>query len=477
MMLAHSFLLLLLPDAAWLSSGSGDLPNEETTFNQSFAEKTERVCSYSEVLGFLNLTKDNNLFIMSRPVKDHKKVTNVFLEMVVYAILDVREIDQTFISYVWIYMEWDNDYISWNKEDFCGISSVAVPIEALWKPDLTIEEMTEKDKAPPSPLLKIHNEGKVEFRNNQVIISTCKMHAYKFPFDLQSCSLTFKSVLHNDEEMMIQADENSTHATLWSLEIIKTQFEWVFLNMFVSHKVADFYGSNQTTIIYTVNMKRRSMLYCFNFLVPIIFLMILDMASFLIPDDGGEKLSFKVTVLLAVTVMQLLLNEILPSSTDKIPLVVLFCIGIFGLMLLSLLETIFVIYLRNKDLTAQDSEVNGDKNSDEEQNSEKPKAYLINGLKAVKKCCQPVCDKSSEENPCSAKEENASQLMEMSFAVEKVSDELEDMKKTITLLGSKNDLKVGYWTRLSVKISKGFGTCYIVVASIFLLVIFCEWMS
>lgn len=50
-------------------------------------------------------------------------------------------------------------------------------------------------------------------------------------------------------------------------------------------------------------------------------------------------------------------------------------------MLLSLLETIFVIYLRNKDLTAQDSEVNGDKNSDEEQNSEKPKAYLINGLK------------------------------------------------------------------------------------------------
>lgn len=61
---------------------------------------------------------------------------------------------------------------------------------------------------------------------------------------------------------------------------------------------------------------------------------------------------------------------------------VLFCIGIFGLMLLSLLETIFVIYLRNKDLTAQDSEVNGDKNSDEEQNIEKPKAFLINGLKS-----------------------------------------------------------------------------------------------
>lgn len=45
------------------------------------------------------------------------------------------------------------------------------------------------------------------------------------------------------------------------------------------------------------------------------------MASFLISDNGGEKLSFKVTVLLAVTVMQLILNEILPSSSNRIPLI------------------------------------------------------------------------------------------------------------------------------------------------------------
>uniref|UniRef100_A0A3B3BL53 Uncharacterized protein n=1 Tax=Oryzias melastigma TaxID=30732 RepID=A0A3B3BL53_ORYME len=333
--------------------------------------------------------------------------------------------------------------------------------------------MTEKDKAPPSPLLKIHNWGKVEFRNNQVIISTCKMHAYQFPFDYQSCNLTFKSVLHNDEEMIIKVDENSTHATLWSLEIIKTQFEWVFLNITIDQKVVDFYGSNQTSIIYTVNMRRRSILYCANFLVPILFLMILDLASFLIPDDGGEKLSFKVTVLLAVTVMQLLLNEILPSSTDRIPIVVLFCIGIFGLMLLSLLETIFVIYLRNKDLKTQESEANG--GSDEEQNSDK--TNFINSLKALKKCCQSVCDKSPEEKPSAAKEESTSQLMEMSLAMEKVSNDLEDMKRTMTLLGSKDDLKIGYWTKLSVKISRGFVTIYIMTASIFLVVISCKWMT
>lgn len=68
-------------------------------------------------------------------------------------------------------------------------------------------------------------------------------------------------------------------------------------------------------------MKRRPLLYIVNFLLPVLFFLCLDMASFFISDNGGEKLSFKVTVLLAVTVMQLILNEILPASSNRIPLI------------------------------------------------------------------------------------------------------------------------------------------------------------
>ena len=68
-------------------------------------------------------------------------------------------------------------------------------------------------------------------------------------------------------------------------------------------------------------MRRRSVLYIANFLVPIMFFFLLDLASFLISDTGGEKLGFQVTVLLAVTVMQLILNDILPASSNRIPLI------------------------------------------------------------------------------------------------------------------------------------------------------------
>lgn len=70
-----------------------------------------------------------------------------------------------------------------------------------------------------------------------------------------------------------------------------------------------------------ITMKRRPVLYIVNFLLPVLFFLCLDLASFLISEKGGEKLSFKVTVLLAVTVLQLILNEILPASTNRIPLI------------------------------------------------------------------------------------------------------------------------------------------------------------
>ena len=68
-------------------------------------------------------------------------------------------------------------------------------------------------------------------------------------------------------------------------------------------------------------MKRKAVLYIVNFLLPVLCFLSLDMASFLISDGEGEKLGFKVTVLLAVTVLQLILNDILPATSNRMPII------------------------------------------------------------------------------------------------------------------------------------------------------------
>ncbi|KAM4715214.1 5-hydroxytryptamine receptor 3A-like [Anableps anableps] len=304
---------------------------------------SEKVCSYQDVLNYLNLNRGNELFSLTRPVRDFTIPTKVYLEIFLYAILDVK---------------WQNEYISWDSRNFCGISKVTIPTDILWKPDLTIEEMTERDKAPPSPYLTIKSNGEVLIQNDQVLVSTCMMQVYKFPFDVQSCTLSIKSVVHSVDEIQLLHYFNSSVTTAWSRKLMRTQYEWLFVNLTISNKTVAPFGSQQDTIIYTISMKRRSILYIVNFLLPVLFFLCLDLSSFLISDRSGEKISFKVTVLLAVTVMQLILNDILPSSSDKIPLIAVYCIGIFALMFLSLLETILMMYLMEVESESQDNEIN-----------------------------------------------------------------------------------------------------------------------
>lgn len=49
----------------------------------------ESNCSYQAVLNHLKLTRNNELYFMTRPVQNHKHPTWVSLEVLLYAILDV----------------------------------------------------------------------------------------------------------------------------------------------------------------------------------------------------------------------------------------------------------------------------------------------------------------------------------------------------------------------------------------------------
>ncbi|XP_034715363.1 5-hydroxytryptamine receptor 3A-like [Etheostoma cragini] len=368
-------------------------------------------------------------------------------------------------------MKWQNDHIWWHPPKFCGIKQVVIPTELLWKPDLTIEEMTEKDKAPPSPYLTIEWNGRVILSNDLMIVSMCRMQVYKFPFDIQSCNLSFKSAVYSDKEILFETIEDVFKNTEWTHQLMRTQYEWLFISMTAKNKTVHDLTNNQSMIVYTIKMRRRSILYIANFLVPIMFFFSLDLASFLISDSGGEKLGFKVTVLLAVTVMQLLLNEILPSSSDRIPLIAVYCIGMFGLMMLSLLETVVVMHLMQKDSGTEDNEADKDR---------KVSLHNHDGEKKWTHC-SCACDVSAEEPPSEllsvAREGNSSQLTDESNALEKVSDELREVEKALfLLLNNKNeDGKPGYWTRVAKTINKVFFFFYVTVASLFLLVIFLIW--
>ncbi|KAM6899195.1 5-hydroxytryptamine receptor 3A-like [Lycodopsis pacificus] len=394
---------------------------------------------------------------MVRPGRD-KSPLQISLEVLLYAILDVRWYDR----------------ITWVRGT-CDISKIYPPSSVLWTPDITIEEMIDKNKVLDSPYLLLDWDGEVFLKTNMVVVSSCPMEIYKFPFDVQSCKLSFQSIVHSDDNL----DLINYDGTSWNIEWSRSrmpQSEWLFTNMNISKGTSSNFGSDQSSLVYTITMKRRSALYVANFLVPILFFLCLDLTSFLISDTGGEKLSFKVTVLLAVTVMQLILNEILPSSSDKIPLISIYCIGIFGLMMLSLLETIVVMRLLEKDSASQANKADEDQSLSEDCGDKFSKANCCTQLENR---TPSVCNVSVDETPSEqlSKEDNSSQPTEEFNALEKISGELKEMEKTLTqvLHSTKEEGKPGYWTRVAKIINIVFFFFYVTAASVLLSVLFILW--
>uniref|UniRef100_A0A8C4HZH0 Si:dkey-49c17.4 n=1 Tax=Dicentrarchus labrax TaxID=13489 RepID=A0A8C4HZH0_DICLA len=371
-------------------------------------------------------------------------------------------------------MVWQNEFISWNPQDLCGIEKFTLPTDVLWKPDLTIEEMTERDKAPPSPYLTVYSNGHIQVENDQVLVSACRMRVHKFPFDIQRCNLSIKSVIHSEKEMQLFETFNSSTSTKWSQELMRIQYEWLFIGMTVCNETVDNFGFIQKRVVYTITIKRRSILYIINFLLPVLFFLCLDLASFLISDSGGEKLGFKITVLLAVTVMQLILNEILPTSSDRVPLIAVYCIGSFGLMMLSLLETIVVMNLRGRDSASKNNEAEKNQSLSEDCGDKRDK----DNNKLI--YCASLCDVSSGETPSEqlpvAKKGSSNQLME---DFENLSDELKELVKTLTLFLNlrKEEEKPGYWNRKTKIINKVFFIFYVIAATLFLVFMIFSWNS
>ncbi|XP_035526941.1 5-hydroxytryptamine receptor 3A-like [Morone saxatilis] len=440
------------------------------------AAPSKKVCSYQDILDYLNLTTNNSVFKLTRPILDYTHPTTVELDIILFAILAVIEKTQTFIPFVWATMMWNNERISWDPAQFCGIRQIAVPRDMLWRPDLFIYEMIQKDDSPLNPYVHVSYDGIVTSEEDMRVVSTCKMDVHKFPFDTQRCNITVGSAAHCIDEIRLFPFSNSSRATQFSREVMKTQGEWEFLQLSVNSSNYTIHDRQWELLVYTFTMKRRPLLHVINFLLPILFFLSLDLASYFIADHRGEKLGFKVTVLLAISVLLLILNEILPSMSNNTPLIATYCIVIFALMLLSLLETILVTYLMEKDSASQELSLRD--NCKDKQ--EKVKIDEYNTDENKKTCCSCICkasdgEKQHEMLPVSEKVNTRIESGE-SHVLLLILEELQELQKALNLHLScrKEGGKSFQWAQ---RINRAFFIFYVTTVSLFLPFIFIEWNS
>ena len=99
--------------------------------------------------------------------------------------------------------------------------------------------------------------------------------------------------------------------------------EWDVPKISVERHV-EFYGccpEPYPDIAFSIHLTRKPSYYITNIIVPSLIITVLVVLGFILPVSSGEKVSLEITVMLAISVFQLLAADKLPPSADSTPLI------------------------------------------------------------------------------------------------------------------------------------------------------------
>uniref|UniRef100_A0A8D0GXM4 5-hydroxytryptamine receptor 3A n=1 Tax=Sphenodon punctatus TaxID=8508 RepID=A0A8D0GXM4_SPHPU len=76
--------------------------------------------------------------------------------------------------------------------------------------------------------------------------------------------------------------------------------------------------------------------------------MVMDIIGFYLPPDSGERVSFKITLLLGYSVFLIIVSDTLPATAIGTPLIGVYFVVCMALLVISLTETILIVRLVHK---------------------------------------------------------------------------------------------------------------------------------
>ncbi|KAM4721887.1 5-hydroxytryptamine receptor 3A-like [Rhinophrynus dorsalis] len=302
----------------------------------------QETCGYYNVTDMLGVLEESPHLVHIRPVTDWEEPTYVTIDVTFRAVLDMDEKLQTLTTLMDLEMMWKNQLLSWNPLDFCGIPKIPIPEGSVWIPDMYISEITE-DNSLDVMYLQLYHNGTVQRMKTLHIVTTCSLELYKFPFDAQKCNITFGSSVNPVTDMILTPGSSAENITSLSKEVFVTG-EWSLQNVDIFHVNVSRRGEEWSKVIYQISMKRAPVMYVVNLIIPACLLVVVDVASMFIPMEGGERLGFKVTVVLGFSVLLLILNDFLPN-TDNPPILGVFCMVCLVIMIISIMDSIFISYM------------------------------------------------------------------------------------------------------------------------------------
>ncbi|EYC11935.1 hypothetical protein Y032_0049g1863 [Ancylostoma ceylanicum] len=275
-----------------------------------------------------------------RPVLDSSKPVVVTLGIAMQQIINLNEKEEQLEVSAWLKFQWIDENLRWLPIAYDNVTDLRHPAGTIWQPDILLYNSVDPafDSTYKVNLLNYHH-GLINWVPPGIFKISCKLDIYWFPFDEQTCFFKFGSWSSSKDKIELQVGELDFSEYL-------ENGEWIILHSEgnVTAKYYECCPEAFEDIKFTLHLRRRTLYYAFNLIMPCMLTMVLVVLGFTLCPETCEKVGLQISVSLAICIFLTIMNEMTPHTSEAVPL-----LGVFfqSCMVISTLATSFTVFVQS----------------------------------------------------------------------------------------------------------------------------------
>ena len=265
------------------------------------------------------------------PVMDNQPLqVNIGIHLIELAKFDTLNEELTVL--LEILLKWTDHRISWNPDGYGGVKVIDLPFNSVWVPQIGVfnaldgvSRFTSEDNTNK---VQVFYDGRIQWEQMSSKIIKCPLAMDYFPFDLQVCLIDLWT-LSDHNRISLKLDNVKDFFPAKSIVNVWSVFDTTLFN------------HGQEHVTYALILKRKAAFYVTDIILPCTLIALLSLFSLFIEAGHESRLQVNLTVIIAISVNQLLASQNLPIS-DTLTTLTIFLIIQYSLVYLALLTSLIL---------------------------------------------------------------------------------------------------------------------------------------
>lgn len=208
-------------------------------------------------------------------------------------------------------VEWKNELARWADQPggmSAAITDTMIPISDLWFPPLALVNSVNSLAVLGSSedLVAVQNTGENVWRPAVILSSSCSTNPLYFPFDTQTCNLTFRAWDHIQSEITLKATDTKVR-----LDFFSPSEQWELRDT----EIISWEREDISYLTFSLKLRRIPLWFVINMAAPIGLLGLLTTFVFLLPIEEG-RVGYALGSFLTFSVYLSYIIDSLPRTSD-----------------------------------------------------------------------------------------------------------------------------------------------------------------